>query len=208
MIPPLFWAHHSFTSERIMRTVVALAIGLAIFGGRSASAVEEQGAAAGPAKRSYAVQCRVLGQGHGRDSIKFMAPKLGVNDGEKGVLQDITERPFVTAVRTVGKVQTPVIQVVREGTTIEVTVNGTGENEVLVDVSVDFADTARPEVKKDGRGNDYQAVHQGGFRGRAIENVTLGQKTVMHLSDNKNLPKLDVEITVTAAPEKGDVAAR
>ena len=184
-----------------MRTCVVLFIALAMFNGQLVRAADE---AAAP-KRNYVVQCRVMARGQGRDSLTFAPPKLTVDDGEKSVAHDITERPFVVGVKTSGDVQTPVIQVLKEGTTIEFTVTGTGENEALVDVSVDFAGTIQPEVKKDRRGNDYQAIHQSGLRGRAIESVTLGKKATLRLSDK--LPRLDVELTVTAAPDAAAVAA-
>jgi hypothetical protein len=189
-----------------MRALLAVSILLLASSEQIARGTDEAAGVTPSAKQSYAVQCRVIAKGQGREGLAFAAPKLTVNDGEKGVLRDITETPFVVAIRTGGDKQSPVIQIIKEGTTIELTVTANGENEALVDVSADFAGSVQPEVKKDRRGNSYQAVHQSGVRGRAIESVTLGKKPTLRLSDNKNLPRLDVELTITLAPDEAAVA--
>jgi hypothetical protein len=187
-----------------MRALLAASIVLLASSEQIARGTDEAAGVTPSAKQAYAVQCRVIAKGQGREGLAFAAPKLTVNDGEKGVLHDITETPFVVAVKTADHKQSPVIQTIKEGTTIELTVTANGENEALVDVSVDFAGSVQPQVKKDRRGNSYQAIHQSGARGRAIEVITLGRKTTLRLADK--LPQLDVELTITLAPDGAAVA--
>jgi hypothetical protein len=91
-------------------------------------------------------------------------------DGVKASISDTSQCPFVVAVRTEDGLDTPVTQSITEGTTVEMTVTGHGDDKAILDLTVELCSA------KDAPSENGRSVRVSFEKGRVIECVSLGKK--------------------------------
>jgi hypothetical protein len=123
------------------------------------------------------------------------APKLIVKDGEKKSCVDFS-KPTLADGKTGDRASALAERELMEGTALEATVSGEGEDKAIVDLSCEFASVCRVGVNKPGQFRGNSEKH------RVIECVTLGKKTVADFGFGS------LEILVQAIPESQQVATR
>jgi hypothetical protein len=161
-------------TDGAMRTAVSLfAITVVSVGCFRSTLGDEPGpkqpAAVTASTRQYVVACWVVSDNP--NELSFAVPKVTAWDGVKASISDTSQCPFVVAVKTEGGVDTPVKQSITEGTTLEMTVRGHGDDKAILDLTVELCSA------KDAPSENGRSVRVSFEKGRLIECVSLGKKT-------------------------------
>jgi len=141
--------------------------------------------------QQYTVECCYAGKGK---NMTWTLPIMTLRDGEKKLFEDVGTKSFVFDAKTDG-VNAPIKREATEGTTIEVTVIGNGNNTAVLDFSLQLS--GNPAFRDHKKGQ----VRWLTGKSRVIECVTLGKKTVASFED------ANLEFVVKAVPENGPETA-
>jgi hypothetical protein len=122
--------------------------------------------------RQYTVLCRWVDA----DDNVVVGPKLTLSEGEKGNVSIGSRSPFVVGITAdEDGAKKPLIAVIDEGTTIEVTAVGQQANGVTVNVVVEQSEITSVETKKTGPGTFVQAPHVDARKKRVVDFVKFGE---------------------------------
>jgi len=174
MIPGRFLATLPLcNADSAMRIVVSVfAITFVLIGCFRSTLGDDPGSKQSPAvtesTRQYVIECRIASDNP--KELSFAVPKVTVRDGVKASVSDTSQRPITVAVKTEGRIDTPVTQTITEGTTIEMTVRSHGDDKAILDLSVELCG-ANEAPCENGR-----SVRMSFAKGRVIECVSLGKK--------------------------------
>jgi hypothetical protein len=174
MIPrPAFWL--AIVALTAFRPATAL----------SEPAEASHAAAATDGLAEYTVKCRVLDKRH-----PFTWPTMRVRDGQTASVADTTETAIVVAEKVVDGQKTPVARIIKEGTTVDVTVIKVDEKSVVLDFSLQLQST-NGSLKTFRSGQEKGIVYS--LNRRLVEQVSLGKATTATIGD------LKLEVVVAAA---------
>ena len=181
-------------TDGAMRTAVSLfAITVVSVGCFRSTLGDEPGpkqpAAVTASTRQYVVECKIVSDDP--KELSFTVPKVTAWDGVKASISDTSQCPFVVAVKTEDGLDTPVTQSITEGTTVEMTVRGHGDDKAILDLTVELC-SAKDAPSKNGR-----SVRVSFEKGRVIECVSLGKKVKAPMQG------WSIEVVVKAVPDNG-----
>jgi len=174
----------------------SLLMAIVMFGSAPTALGQGQDPPAAPDSPQYCVQCRIL---DAKDNV-LMCPKVIVTDGHRAVVSIMSQAPFVTAVTSTGGVAKPHIQVISEGTTIELTVIGQPKDTATVDVTVEQSKIGEVAVK-----NGRQSVQVDAQKKRLVECVSLGKTLTIPIGNQRSSGAMSrVELVVSAVSPQGE----
>lgn len=97
-----------------------------------AASLEE---AAEQPQAKYLIECRVLAKPGDKDAVS--SRRVLLTEGQEAKISDQVERPYVTAVKKIGDRDTPHVQAIREGTTLDVCVYADVDGKVTLDATLE-----------------------------------------------------------------------
>lgn len=144
----------------------------------------------------YVIECRLVSAADDGKRTVLMAPTISVSEGVPANVKDVTQTPFVTGVVSRGGRDEARITVLEEGTTIELTVLGEGNDRVTVDATIKTAQITGAEMKAIGRGDHCQCPRTESRTARVIESVALGEEVEVEAKVPEGAPQRTIEFVV------------
>jgi hypothetical protein len=133
---------------------------------------------------------------------KLEAPKVVVREGQRAIVRDEWQSPIVTAVKAENGAKNPVIQVLDQGITLNITAYGNHDGRITVDAAAELSHIGPVEAK-----NGRQTTEVKSQRTRKIDCVAPGEKLVVALDPPENSAARHwVEIVVTEANAEQETA--
>lgn len=160
----------------------------------------EEARPGGKQPRTYTAICRIIDE----ENTVVTGPEVTFVEGQKVFVADQSQSPFVTGLRSGEGEPKPIIQVLEEGTRIELTVFGAQPGGATVDVTVERAritdvDTTRVAIPqaKDGHGI-VQSPRLDTQKKRVVDFFAFSQTIVIPLGTgqpNARGPRVEVVVT-------------
>jgi hypothetical protein len=142
-------------------------------------------------KQTYLVECRFIGE----KGQVLSAPRIKLIDGQNAFVSDLWQTPMVNAVVLKNGVRSGNVQVLKEGTMVEVTVLGQPDQKVAVDATVEASKIGPIGVK-----NGLQTASVDSQKRRVLDLVSLGETLVIPMGQKGNAKSTPrVELLVSAA---------
>lgn len=158
------------------RLTFAVAIGFLTVGAVAACAAENDSPPS--EKHGYVVKCRIATKTADVDEAAWLAPTIGVPEGETATISDVTHTPIVPGATFEDGREVARTVVLEEGLSVELSVHGDRPGFVSVDATIK---TAKIVDVKNKRGR--QAFRQETRTLRASECVALGEPWTIDLEE-------------------------
>jgi hypothetical protein len=127
-------------------------------------------------EKLYVVECRIVKKLPDGKKDVLIGPRVTIDDGRTAVVNNVTQTPIVASVAQKRGGEEPRITVLKEGTTIELTVHSEGDGWVTLDASIETSKIADLKTKDAGEGRHRQCARVESRRVRVMELTAMGEE--------------------------------
>lgn len=127
-------------------------------------------------EKPYVVECRIVTKLPDGNKDVLIGPRVIVDDGRMAVVNNVTQTPIVASVAQKRGGEEPRITVLKEGTTIELTVHSEGDGWATLDATIESSKIADLKTKDAGEGRHRQCARVESRRVRVMELTAIGEE--------------------------------